>query len=82
MLKKFTREIYQWSMNSNLNVSNKNLHRSFFSISDVKQSKIAQTVRHNSNGIISREAFRDSEGKYSHENFIHWNDHFQQQFFF
>ena len=80
-LKKFNREIYQWSMNNNLNVSDENQHRSLFSISDVKQSQIARTIRHNSKGIISREAFRDSEGKYSHENFFHWNAHFQKQFF-
>ena len=47
-LKKFNREIYQWSMNNNLNVSDENLHRSLFSISEVKQSQIAQTIRHNS----------------------------------
>ena len=40
-LKKFNREIYQWSMNNNLNVSDENLHRSLFSISHVKQSQIA-----------------------------------------
>ena len=80
-LKKFNREIYQWSMNYNLNVSDENLHRSLFSISDVKQSQIARTIRHNSKEIISREAFRDSDGKYSHENFIHWNAQFQKRFF-
>ena len=37
-LKKFNCEIYQWSMKSNLSVSDENLHRSLFSISDVKQS--------------------------------------------
>ena len=78
ILKEINREIYQWSMNSNLNVSVENLHRNFFSISDVKQSQIAQTICHNSKGIISQEAFRDSDGKYSQENFIHWNDQFQQ----
>ena len=62
-LKKFNREIYQWSMNNNLNVSDENLHRSLFCISDVKQSQIDRTVRHNSKGIISREAFRDSDGE-------------------
>ena len=46
-LKKFNLEIYQCSMNNNLNVSDENLHRSFFSISDVKKSQIAQTIRHN-----------------------------------
>ena len=56
-LKKFNREIYQWSMNNNLNVIDENLHRSLFFISDVKQSQIARTIRHNSKGIISREAF-------------------------
>ena len=65
----------------NLNVSDENLHRSLFSISDVKQSQTARTIRHNSKGIISREAFRESDGNYSQENFIHWNDQFQQQFF-
>ena len=68
-------------MNNNLNVSDENLHRSIFSISDVKQSQIARTIRHNSKGIISREAFRDSDGKYSHETFIHWNAQFQRHFF-
>ena len=38
-------------------------------------------MRHNSKGIISREAFQDSDGKYSNENFIHWNDQLQQEFF-
>ena len=68
-------------MNSNLNVSDENLQRSFFSISDVKQSQISGTILHNSKRIIHREAFRDSDGKYSIENYIHWNDQFQQQFF-
>ena len=68
-------------MNNNLNVSDENLHRSLFSISDVKQSQIIRTIRHNSKRIISREAFRDSVGKYSHENFIRWNAQFQKQFF-
>ena len=62
-LKKFSCEIYQWSMNSNLNVSDESLHRSFFSISDVKQSQIDRTIRHNSRGFINRETFRDSDGK-------------------
>ena len=68
-LKTFNSEIYHWSMNNNLNVSVENLHRSLFSLSDVKESQIARTIRHNSKGIISREAFRDSDGNYSHENF-------------
>ena len=80
-LKKFNREIYQWLMSNNLNVSDENLHRSLFSISDVKQSQIAGTIRHNRKGIISREAFRDSDEKHSHENFIHWNAQFPKQFF-
>ena len=80
-LKKVNREIYQWSMNNNLNVSDENLHRSLFSISDVTQSQIARTIRHNSNRIISREAFRYSDGKCSHENFNLWNAQFQKQFF-
>ena len=75
-LQKFNREIYQWSMKNILNVSDENLHCSLFSISDVKQSQISRTIRHHSKGIISREAFRDSDGKYSHENFIYWNDQF------
>ena len=58
-------------MNSNLNVSNENLHRSLFSKSDVKRSQIALTIRHNSKRIISREALRDSDEKCSQENFIH-----------
>ena len=65
-LKKFNREIYQWSINNNLNVCDENLHRSLFSIPDVKQSQIARTIRHNSKRIISREAFQYSDGKYSH----------------
>ena len=80
-LRKFIPEIYQWSMNNNLIVSDENLYRRFFSISDVKQSQIARTICHNSKGIISREAFQDSDGKYSHENFIHRNAQFQKQFF-
>ena len=81
MLKKFNREIYQWSMNNNLNVSDENLHRRLFSISDAKQSQIARTISHNSKGNISREAFRDSDGKNNHENFIHRNAQFQKLFF-
>ena len=80
-LKKFNREVYQRSINSNLNVSDENLHRSLFSASEVKQSQIARTICHNSKGIISREVFQVSNGKNSHENFIHWNDQFQKQFF-
>ena len=80
-LKKFNREIYQWSMNNNLNVSDENLHRSLFSTSDKKQSQIARTIRHNSKGIFSRKAFQDSDEKYTHENFIHWNAQLQKQFF-
>ena len=56
-LKHFNREIYQWSMNSNLNVSNENLHRSLFSTSDVKHSQNVRAIRHTSKRIISREAF-------------------------
>ena len=80
-LKKFNREIYQWLMKCNLKVSDENLHRSLFTTSDVKQCQIALIFRHNSKRIISREAFRDSDGKYSNENFVHWNDQFQLEFF-
>ena len=62
--------LYQLPMNSNSNVSAQNLHRRFFFTSDIKQKQIARTIRHNSKGIISQEAIRDSDGKYSHENFI------------
>ena len=41
-LKKFNREIYQMSMNSNLNVSDENQHRSLFSTSDVKLIKLLE----------------------------------------
>ena len=64
------REMYQWSINTNLKVSDENLHSSLFSTSDIKQIQIARTIRHKSKGIISREALQDSDGKYSHENFI------------
>ena len=80
-VKKFNRKIYQRSMNSNLNVSNENLDRRLFSTSDIKQSQIARTIRHNSKGIISQEAFRDSDGKNSHEDIIYWNDQFQHEIF-
>ena len=80
-LKKFNHEVYQWSMNSNLNVSYENLRSSLFSTSDVKRSQIDRTIRHNSKRLISLEAFRDSDGKNSHENFYHWNDQFQQEIF-
>ena len=40
-LEKFNHELYQCSMNSKLNISYENLHRSFFSTSNVKQSQIA-----------------------------------------
>ena len=80
-LKNFNLKIYQWSTNSNFNVSDENLHHSLFSTSDVKQSQIAQTIRHSSERTISRAAFRVSDGKYSHESSIHWNDQCQQQLF-
>ena len=47
-LKKFNREIYRWSMNSNLNVSNEDPYCCLFSTSDIKQSLIAQTFCYNS----------------------------------
>ena len=68
-------------MNGNLNLSEENLHRSLFSTSDVKQCQIARTIRHYSKGSISREAFRDSDEKYSHEISFHWNDQFQHELF-
>ena len=80
-LERFNREIYQWSMNSSLNVSDENLRHSFFCTSDIKQFQIARTTRHNRSEIISREAFRYSDGKESHENFIQWNYRFQQEIF-
>ena len=49
-LKNWNRKIYQWSMNSNLNVSNENLNCSLFAISDLKQIQIAQKICHNSKG--------------------------------
>ena len=55
-------------MNNDLNSSDQNLHRSLFSTSDLKKSQIARTIRHNSKEIINREAFRDSDGKYNHDN--------------
>ena len=78
-LKKFDHKIYQWPMNNDLNSCDQNLNRSLFSASDLKKSQIARTIRHNSKGIISREAFRDSVGKYNHDNFVHWNNQFQQK---
>ena len=60
-------------MNSDFNVSDENIRR--------KQSQIVRTIRHNSKRIVSREAFRDSDGNKSHENFFHWNNQFQQKFF-
>ena len=68
-------------MNNDLNSSDQNLHRRFFSTSDLKKSQITRTIRHNSEGIISREAFRDSDGKYNHDNFVHWNKQIQQEIF-
>ena len=59
-LKKLNHEIYQWSMNSKLNVSDENLHRSLFSTSYVKRSQIARIIRQNSKGNISWGAIRDS----------------------
>ena len=56
-LKKFNRKIYQWLMNSILNVSNKNLHRSVFSTSDVQHSQNARKT-----AIIVKEL---SVGKHS-----------------
>ena len=53
----------------------------FFLTSDLKKSQIAKTIRHNSKRIISREAFRDSDGKYNHDNFVHWNNQFQREIF-
>ena len=65
-------------MSSNLNISDKN-YRSVFSTSHLKQSQIAATKSHNIKQIISREAFQDLDGKYSHEIGIHWNGQFQQE---
>ena len=79
ILKKFDHEIYQWLMNNDLNSSD--LHRSLFSTSYLKNSQIDPTIRYNSTGIISREAFRDSNGKYNHDNFVYWNKQFQQEIF-
>ena len=79
-LRKFDQEICQWPMNKDLNSSDQNLHRSFLHIK-FKKSQIARTIRHNSKGIISREAFRDLDGKYNHDNFVPWNNQFQQQIF-
>ena len=80
-LKKFDHEIFRWPMNNDLNSSDQNLHRSLFSTSNLKKSQIIRTIGHNSKGIISREAFRDSDGKYNHDNFVHWNNQFQQEIF-
>ena len=41
MLKKFNREVYQWSLDSNLNVGDENLDRSICT-SDVKSVKILE----------------------------------------
>ena len=81
MLKKINCDIYQCSMNSNLNLSLENLHRSLFSTSDVNQIQSVRTVCHNRKEIIIREVFRDWDGKYRHQNFIQWNDQFQQEIF-
>ena len=75
-LKKFNREIYQWLMKINSNVSDENLHRSIFSTSDKKQSQIAWKICHNSKRIISRDNFQDLDGKYCHETFILFDDKF------
>ena len=40
-LKKLICEIYQWSMNTNLNVSDENLHCSLFAKADLKQSQFS-----------------------------------------
>ena len=61
-LKKYNREIYQRLMNSKLNLSDENLHRSFISTSYVKQKQIGQTICQKIKEIISREAFLDSDG--------------------
>ena len=58
--------LYQLPMNINLNVSAQNLHRRFFFTSDIKQKRIARTIRHNSKGFISLEAIGDSDRKHSH----------------
>ena len=73
--------LYQWPLNNDLNSSDQNLHRSHFSTSDSRKSPIARKIRHNSKGIISREAFRDSDEKYNHDNFVHWKNQFQQEIF-
>ena len=51
-------------MKRNLNVSDENLHHSFFT-SGVKHSEISRTIRQKRKGIISRKAFRDLDWKYS-----------------
>ena len=62
-------------MNNNLNISHQNLQHSSFATADIKQSQIAQTVRHNSKGISVE------NGKNSRENFIHWNQLFHKEIF-
>ena len=68
-------------MNSNLNVSDQKQHRSLFSTSNIQHSQNAGTIRHNKKESNSQEAFGNSDGKYRHKNFIHWNDRFQQKNF-
>ena len=68
-------------MNNDLNSSDQNLHRSLFSTSDLKKSQIVRKIRHNSEGIISREAFRDSDGKYSHDYLYIGTTSFNNKFF-
>ena len=57
-------------MNSNLNINNENLHGCLFSTSDMKHSRITQTFCHKSQGILSREACPEPDGKNNHENFF------------
>ena len=80
-LKKFNHEIYQWPMNIDFNDSDQNLYRSLFITTDLKKSEIARTNCQSGTETISREAIRDSDGHYSHEIFVPWNNRFQQEFF-
>ena len=67
-LKKFHRKIYQWSMNSNLNVSDENLQRCFLSTSYIKQSQTALEfaiiVNELSVGSIPRFGWKKQSRKY------------------
>ena len=50
-------------MNDDWNASDQNVILKLFSTSELKKSQTDRIIRHNSKGIISREALQEYDGK-------------------